>query len=534
MSQNSVSSDLELLVEVSKLFTLEDLDSVLRSVIDVAARTVGATDASLVIYENDRVSWRYFLDIPPDDPQKAAQRAEDIIKHGLAGWVLRNRQIALLEDTQQDPRWYKVPDQEDQIRSALCIPLIYQDTVVAIITVVHPEPGHFTASHQHLLTVIANQAAVAIFNARLFSRSRAQQRELESILHAIPDVLLVLDSAGRIIVANQPALTLAGADQRADIIGQRLQDIPDPDDCVKAVCQTICDTEDIPPDEREDVAFEIRSERLKQDYQVIISHWKDSAEGSAGYIVLMHDVTTLRDLHRFKDEMLRLASHDLRSPLALIVGYANMISLDTPEPHSPVHDYVKAIQSATTRMSTLLEEFLRVEQVRTSPLELHEEIDPHKLVKIVLVNSRYDAEKKHLALEAEIDLEAARHLVADPLLLRQAMENLVGNAIKYTPEGGQIMVRAYADSNRFYFAVEDNGLGIPEENLPYVFDSFYRVPHPEINDVHGTGLGLNLVKNVVERHGGEVWAQSEQGKGSRFGFWLPLNVADRPAAAQQP
>lgn len=219
--------------------------------------------------------------------------------------------------------------------------------------------------------------------------------------------------------------------------------------------------------------------------------------------------------------MLRVASHDLRSPLSLIVGYIDLIGLDLPE-DSPLQQYLDVVRRSTERMNTLLDDLLRVERVRNSPLELQEEIDVAKLVRVVLVNMRPSAEAKKQRLNSDVQLDNAPKFIADAVLIRQSMENLISNAIKYTPEGGEISVKAYIENERFYFTVTDTGIGIPQEHLSHIFESFYRVPHETTSAEKGTGLGLSLVKNVIERHDGEVWVTSEVGQGSTFGFWLPL------------
>jgi signal transduction histidine kinase len=251
--------------------------------------------------------------------------------------------------------------------------------------------------------------------------------------------------------------------------------------------------------------------------------WRDNFQGVAGYIIVMHDITTLRDLHRFKDEMLRVASHDLRSPLALISGYADMIKLDTPEDNSEIHEYADIIKKSTDRMGGLLEDLLRIERIRSSPLELHEQIDLENMVKVVMVNLRPLVESKKHTFESDIRLKDVPRIIADPVLIRQSMENLINNATKYTAEGGRIFVESWYDDEKFHFAVTDTGIGIPEEHQAHVFESFYRVSQDVTNE-KGSGLGLSLVNNVIERHRGELWVKSKYHEGSTFGFWLPLNL----------
>jgi signal transduction histidine kinase len=173
-------------------------------------------------------------------------------------------------------------------------------------------------------------------------------------------------------------------------------------------------------------------------------------------------------------------------------------------------------------MSGLIDDLLRVERIRSSPLELHEQVDPNKLIKVVLVNMRLAAENKKQKLESRLNFEQNTRIMADPVLIRQAMENLIGNAIKYTPEGGNIKIESYVKNGFFFFAVEDNGFGIPADDIPRVFDSFYRAKGKNTKSITGTGLGLSLVKTVVERHGGEIWVDSQEGKGSRFTFRIPI------------
>jgi two-component system phosphate regulon sensor histidine kinase PhoR len=254
--------------------------------------------------------------------------------------------------------------------------------------------------------------------------------------------------------------------------------------------------------------------------------WENAGERAAypapaGYVVVMRDITTLRDLNRFKDEMLQMASHDLRSPLALIVGYCSLITLEVPE-DSVIQEYLDVIQRSTERMKALLDDLLRVEQIRNSPLELHEQVDILDLENQVLNNVRPLLESKNQHLEARLALENLPGVVVNPLLVREAMENLISNAVKYTPPGGRIIVRSYVQAGQLHFIVEDNGIGIPRQALARVFESFYRVRQEESGHEEGRGLGLSLVKTIIERHHGEVWVESEVGVGSRFGFWVPI------------
>ena len=514
--------DFALLTEISQMLNVYDQDRVLDRVIELTARSLGARRASLLVQPAYQSQWsrsfvRHLLDANRVEwlaDERVVAMSQRVIESGLAGWAIRSREPALVEDTEQDERWLHLDENGYLARSALCVPLIHGEEVIAVLTLTHDQPHFFNQRQLQLMRIIANQAAVAVRNAQLFSRILHQQRQLEAILHAIPDVLLGLDERGTILLLNDKAAALL------DVAGETAVRTPlanyvQSDRIVQKIEEIIA----APPAMGGNWTFEARSERLKTDYLVSVSVWENPAGGTPGYVVIMRDVSTLRDLTRFKDEMLRMASHDLRGPLALIVGYCNLIEMEV-EPNSTAADYVARIEQATGRMKALLDAMVRVERIRETPLEMHEQVVFADLVRQAIQNTQMLVDAKSQRMAYHIDLDGAPGVRVNPVLLREAMENLISNASKYTPEYGHITVRAYRDETRLAFEVEDNGIGIAEEHLPNLWQSFYRVPGTE--NIDGRGQGLSLVKAVVERHGGEVWADSELGKGSRFGFWIPI------------
>ncbi len=517
-----IPSEVELLAEVSQLLTDVDLDKVMQKVIALSGRVAGASRTSLFLHEHHRVDWERLITVRPLTHDETVQVVSRVLDEGFAGWVVRHKQGAIITDTEEDERWITFADDTFETRSALCVPFLLQGEVMAVLTLVHEEPNHFQPYHLRLLEIIANQAAIAIRNAQLFNHLDEQKLRLQAILQSIGETMLVLDRQGNIEMVNTPALALLGAETTAEVVGKHLADFASQEDALHPIIEII--KADLT--EHQDWKFEARSEKRQMDYQVSMSVWRDPGERRTGYVVVMHNITELRDLSRFKDEMLQVVSHDLRSPLALIAGYADMVKLDTPDQTSPVHEYVDYIRSAIERMSNLIEDLLRVERIRQSPLELHESTDIAALVKVVIVNLRPSAEAKELNFRSELQLQHIPRIVADPVLIRQAMENFINNAIKYTEPGGEVLVRSYYDSEYFYFEVTDTGVGIPAEHLNYVFEAFYRVDSVKVAQ-KGSGLGLSLVKNVIARHNGETWVQSEVGLGSTFGFKLPLRPSPK-------
>ena len=509
--------DLELLAEVSQLLTVVELENVLQKVVSLAARSMGASKVSLFLQEGDTVDWEHLIttrNLPPDQSVKVVTQ---VMGTGFAGWVYKNKRGDIIVDTETDDRWLVFPDDPILTRSVLCVPFLYENEVIALITLTHENPNHFKLYHLRLMEIVTNQAAVAIRNAQLFNRLNAQRRQLHVVLQSISDALVVLDAAGKIEMVNVTALPIFGANTPEQVIGHTILDFL----LVDAVFRPIIEIIQAGLTHPDNWHFETRSERRQVDYLVTMGVWEEVQRQRRGYVIIMHDVTILRDLSRFKDEILQVASYDLRSPLALINGYADMIRMDLSDPDSPIHEHVEIIKNSVESMGSLVEDVLRVERIRSTPLELHEHTDMAALIRVVIVNARPAAQAKYLQFNTDVQLDGIPRIVVDPVLIRQAMENLIDNAIKYTPEGRRIVVQVHYDADRFYFSVEDDGIGIPQEHQPYVFEAFYRVEQTRYKE-KGSGLGLSMVKNVIARHNGEVWVKSIPDKGSRFGFWLPL------------
>lgn len=518
--------DFTLLADVSQMLTVLDEDRVLERVIELTARAMGAQRASLLLHPEYDEEWksvfvRHLLDtnfIERMSGEQVLKHARRVLDTGLAGWVVRNREGAVLPNTEHDDRWVVFPDSNSNARSALCVPFIYNGEVLAVLTLVTDEVNHFTEHHLRLMTIIANQATIAVRNAQLFTRMHQQQRQLEAVLHAIPDLLMVLDEHGTVLLINEPAVQFLNH-HGEELTGRKLTEFINGDQTLSQVQQII----DSPLESGGNWTFEVRAEKQKRDYLVSVTVWENPTSGTAGagYVVVMRDVSMLRDLSRFKDEMLRMASHDLRSPLALIVGYCSLIELEIA-PDSLVNDYLQTIMRSTDRMKNLLDAMVRVEQIKKSPLEMHEHVNFAEMVEQAVANMQMAVEGKHQQIELQTYLDDVPEVTVNQVLLREAMENLISNASKYTPENGRIIIRSFHEAGRLIYEVEDNGIGIPKEHLPRLFQSFYRVKQPGTESIEGRGQGLSLVKTVVERHGGDVWVESEPGIGSRFGFWIPI------------
>ncbi|NJL92936.1 MAG: HAMP domain-containing histidine kinase [Anaerolineae bacterium] len=227
-------------------------------------------------------------------------------------------------------------------------------------------------------------------------------------------------------------------------------------------------------------------------------------------------------LNRYRAQLFRMLSHDLRQPLTVLMGYIPLLRLAHQHGNlTAAQEYMGHMDKSAKDLSTLLEEVLLKEQVENPTREDWVEVGLRPLVDEALDKHQAMANLKQHRLELALTDQPS--LVRGvSLQLREAAANLISNGIKYTPEGGHVRVSLWVEDGRVYFQVDDNGYGISKERQARLFESFYRAQEPGTENIKGTGLGLSLVKGIVENHDGEVFFQSEPGQGSSFGFWLPI------------
>jgi two-component system NtrC family sensor kinase len=239
-----------------------------------------------------------------------------------------------------------------------------------------------------------------------------------------------------------------------------------------------------------------------------------------GRIAVMQDITYLKELDKMKSDFVATVSHDLRSPLAIISGYAALLE-EVGELDETQQEFVEGIKLSVARMITLINNLLDLGKIEAG---VGMEMKPCQLVTVInkaVESLREQARAKEMVLQ--FDLPPELPLVqGNQVRLDQVVSNLVGNAIKFTPEGGMVTVSAREEKSEIAVEVKDTGIGIAPEDQVHLFEKFYRVSSEETSDIKGTGLGLAIVKSIVEGHGGRVWVESEPSQGSTFGFTLPI------------
>jgi signal transduction histidine kinase len=247
----------------------------------------------------------------------------------------------------------------------------------------------------------------------------------------------------------------------------------------------------------------------------------------AGYLLALQDVSENRKLARNQNEFIRILSHDLRTPLTYILGFASMLEqqLHTLPTQKQQH-FVNKIITGVEQIMRIVENIQDAgrfdpetgfyEMIRTP-------IDIGDIIRRVADQHAIPATKPLLTMQLEID-NALPIILADAGMVERALSNLVDNAVKYTQDGGIIRVRAWRDDVNLVVSVQDNGLGIPAEGIERLFERHVRLHRPEFSKVKGSGLGLFIVRSVAQRHDGHAWVESTPGEGSTFYFSLPLRT----------
>ena len=243
--------------------------------------------------------------------------------------------------------------------------------------------------------------------------------------------------------------------------------------------------------------------------------------GASGAVVVLHDITELRRLERVRRDFVANVSHEFKTPLTAIQGFAETLLNGALDDKVNRARFVEIIREHARRLARLTDDLLKLSRIEAGRLELEfRPIRVQALVNGCVETARLNAEARGLQIQVDLpaNLPAVR---GDGAQLGEVLQNLLDNAVQYTPPGGQIAVQARANGHDIVFTVTDTGIGIPESDLERIFERFYRVDTARSREAGGTGLGLAIARHIVDAHGGRIWVESAVGQGSRFHFSVP-------------
>jgi signal transduction histidine kinase len=391
----------------------------------------------------------------------------------------------------------------------LAVALRHENRYYGVVWAGYEQPRKFTDSDVRFVTTLAGQAALAVANAHLYLNVEASRRQLEAIINSTPDPVLVTDHRNRLLLANLAAISALGQGVDESKSGMETEKVVKLKPLLNLLQSTTSEkksTEIVLADKRTYLAT--ASSVMVEGRQI-------------GRVCIMRDVTHFKELDSMKSEFVATVSHDLRSPLTLMRGYATM--LDTVgELNEQQHGYVKKIVSGVENMSRLVNNLLDLGRIEIGVGLQVEHVTVLDIIERVTSALQLQASQKNIALNVELSKDMPHAVEADQALLHQAVYNLVENAIKYTPENGRVAIRTQTHTGFLIFAVEDSGYGIATDDLPHLFEKFYRGKQRETRAQTGSGLGLAIVNSIAANHGGRVWVESTLGKGSIFYLQIPL------------
>ena len=383
--------------------------------------------------------------------------------------------------------------------------------------------------------------------------SEAERRQVEAVLHALHDPVIVTDAFNEIVMANSAAAAVFGFDLKEAMHKPIDQVIDD-----ERICRMINDAREagnfsecrhfehelrVPgevepeasPAEFEHASqgpYQFKPEAATAIYNITLAAIENHKHEVAGVVTILHDLTREREVSQMKTDFVSKASHELRTPLSSIRAYVEMLVDGEASDEQARNEFYRVIQGETDRLGRLIDNMLNISRIEAGIVQIEREsVDIKPLVQRVIQSLEPHAREKDISLHAKmaaIDLTVE----GDADMLYQVVLNLTSNAVKYTPEGGRITISADSDNltRSVVVTVADTGLGLPPDAINKVFDKFYRVENYK-RVAKGTGLGLSLCKHIVETvHHGQIGVDSKLGMGSKFWFSVPMRYAGSQAA----
>jgi len=520
-------NELSTLLETSgAVVSTLDLQAVLNRILEQVERLMGVNKSAIIALDEKHgvfraqasrgLSQRYtnHLTIDPDEPQSISMRA------------IRTGESIQISDTEMDATFSALRPRakSEGYRSLLAVPLKTTHAPPSALLVYRPDPHVFTKREITLLSNFANHAAMAIENATLYARSdmrlQEQTRRLEALVQSMNDGLILEDWNGNVVYANRRV---------SDITGLPLEEIGDAP--VKVIIDNLIEKASDPKEGRSAVraAFESRGQRSAEIsipqqnrtcwFRLHVFDVTDNNGVPIGRGLLIHDITSDRELDRMKSSLVSTVSHELRTPLASIKGYAStLLADDVIWDEQSQREFLKIISEETDRLSDLVTDLLDLSKIEVGSLTVsRNECDLEEMINRAASRAHpKPGNRLEIILDSEIPI-----LYADPQRIESVLRNLIENAVKYAGPDSPIRIHGDLRGETVIVKVEDEGPGIPPGQSKNIFESFYRVENGLTRTASGAGLGLAICQGFIQAHGGRIWIESRN-KGACVAFSLPI------------
>lgn len=409
------------------------------------------------------------------------------------------------------------------LRQVVALPMFVEHEFLGVIFIFRSHSLHFSMDDRQILASFADYAAIAVNNARLYESAVTERRRLDALLEASADGIMVLRPDMSVERFNRALAALTGwpmpdaADQHHDdvIVWAR-------QDSRMTLAQAVA--QGWPT--REGRTLYVEGDLRRRNGSIVsvgitYAPLMTSSNRLLNIIGSVRDITRFREADTLKDTFISIVSHELKTPVAIIKGYAE--TLLRPEARGSVallDEMLGAIAEESDRLTCLVDDLLDASRLQAGGLPFRDVSDVDMRLIVRRVIERYASQTQQHILRQDFS-EDFPVVQGDPRRLEQVLDNLVSNAIKYSPHGGEIVIKGIFDPAEMVISVRDQGVGIALDEQEKIFDRFYRVENPETRAASGTGLGLYLTRAIVQAHGGRCWVDSRPGYGSTFYVALP-------------
>lgn len=534
------------LLEIStELSSSLDLDMVLNRTLETLNQAIGADQSSIMLLRPDEEHYVYRAGIGITNPPPIGGRPSNLkVGEGLIGKVIDNRKAELIPDLAQTESWVKTSEETSMHRSAIVAPLIVGTEALGALMLYHRSPNHFTEEHVDPIQAAANQFAISINNGELFRLIRDQAEDLgtllrnqsieasrsKAMLEGVADGVLVTDSAGVITLFNDAAERILNLHSHI-IVGQSLDDFVGlfgdaAESWMEAIQVWSADR-----DARK--RGTMYSEQITlEDARVVSVHLApvSTEHDFLGTVSIFRDITHEVEVDRLKSEFVATVSHELRTPLTPIKGYVEFLMMNgAGELNEKQTEFLGIIKSNIDRLTILVNDLLDVSRIEAGKVAMtFQPIDIEEITEesVQLVEQKSINESRPMTFEITIANELP-NVYGDLERLRQIMGNLVDNAYKYSPEESLVAIKIKNNESEVQIDIKDKGIGVFPDEQTRIFERFYRGENHLVMATAGTGLGLPIVKQLVEMHNGRIWVTSPgiPGEGSTFSFTIPIYEA---------
>jgi two-component system NtrC family sensor kinase len=490
--------EMETLAELARSINSSlDLDSVLQAVVDAAVKLTNADEGNLLLV--DDTTGELYMRASRNFQDEFAKTFRLPIQDTLAGGVVQSGQPVVLD--QNTPQKIKT---SYLVHSLVYVPLSIHENVIGVLGIDNrTNKIPFKDRDVKLLSALAEFASIAIVNASSFSGTESERNKLGTILAKINDGVIVFDDDHRLVLVNQMA---NGAFKlgEANLLSQPLSEVFSHPDLLELV-------------ESNSTGKTNRAEITVSDGRVFSTQITPIPD--LGAAITMHDITSLKEIDRIKSDFVSTVSHDLRSPLTAILGYVELIERAGPVTELQ-RDFIHRVQSSVHNITHLVDDLMDLGRIESGFDTRKEMIQLKPVIEQAAESMQKQLEDKSQKLVLQMP-ETLPPIFANAVQIGQMVQNLLDNASKYTHRGGEVTINCEVENQQIILQFKDNGIGIPQVDLPFIFDKFYRASNAN-NEVTGTGLGLSIVKSIVENHQGRIWVESSPDEGSVFTVVLPV------------